>query len=530
MHRMIRNMVNRLTTPHPRAAQRQTARHRLHLRHIASACGVAAAVLFGTSLTRQVHGQGVSLAHYDLQASGFVTPAGMPRVGSPASTVVPAGYHGPGCDTGMCDGMSGMSGMSGMPGMSMMGGMDRMVCGSCGGGGGCSCNSGLLGRGGLLAGLRNGGTPCLFCRGAGCTACRATPFGYAASCMANAVSLLRPFEEAKLCNQRWYDLSIEALVLSRDISTAGPSVLTTLGTGPSGTPVLSLGDIDDGSLESGVRLSAAMIFGPGGNLELTYMGGNEWDDAASVSSPNANLYSFISDFGTLPAGGFDDTDRSVFQSVQNSARFHSAEINYRRRTMFPYCRFQSSWLFGLRYIRYDDTLLYQTRGLNIDTASGNQPTFFNSLTDSENSLFGPQTGFDFWWNVYPGVSLGVGAKAAWMQNDVNRTGLVSANSIPTGATDPNSGLPVVISRGVTADDGDQEATVMGDLEIKGVYRFSYSWSLRASYYLMAIEDIAYSGLDPNLRVPTGSSTLTLPGIQYDDLVLDGFTLGAEYIW
>ncbi|QDV43635.1 hypothetical protein Enr13x_34920 [Stieleria neptunia] len=527
MHRMIRNMVNRLTNTTSEAGNSRLPAakpllgfYRAGSALVGTGLAVAAAIFAAGLLSGEASAQGypssgVSLANYDLAASGFVTPAGMPPIGAPGmmgrsgSPVMPVGYNSYGCDTGGCDTLP------------MQACMDRMVCGTCGGGGGCSCN-GMLGNGGILGKLRSGGTGCLFCRGAGCTACKELPFGYAGSCLASAVSLLRPYEEAGICNQRWYDVSLEALFLDRQIKGTSSSVITQRGSGPTGTPVLSLNDDGLDELEAGVRASVAFIWGVGGNVELTYMGGNEWKEGASAQADviaanlEGNLYSFLSDFGTIPgAGGFDDTDRSTTQSIEARSRFHSAEFNYRRRTMFPYCRFQSSWLVGLRFMRYDDGLNYSTQGQTRTTVGATtvvQNRFFNADSDTENRLFGPQTGFDFWWNVAPGISLGLGAKGAWVQNDVNRAIQVSANSLATQ----------------NVFDGDQRGTILTDLELKGVYRLSHSLTLRGSYYVLAVDDIAFSSMD--FQVNQTTTGLTSGNLSFDRLTLQGFTVGAEYMW
>ncbi len=248
-----------------------------------------------------------------------------------------------------------------------------------------------------------------------------------------AFSCLRPYGEAGLCAQRWYDLSAEVLFLSHD-GGAGNLGVTSLGTGPTGPIVLNLGQANSGNnSEAGARLSAAVICGVGGNLEATYMGGSEWKDRAFVTDPNAGLFSFISNFGQSPINGFDDTDRSLVQSLDSESDFHSGELNYRRRTVGPYCRFQGSWLFGLRYLRYDDRLIYSTQGENNNTVNANLPRFFSSNDRAQNSLFGPQIGGDLWWNIRPGVSFGMGVKGAWMQNDIKRRSVFTANSLsPTG--------------------------------------------------------------------------------------------------
>ncbi|MCG8648631.1 MAG: hypothetical protein MI861_02295, partial [Pirellulales bacterium] len=356
---------------------------------------------------------GVVHADADYGASGYVTPAGMLPPGAyPPGAYPPGAYPGGivpvgflagscdgGCDAGSCDGGCGMG------------------CGM--GCGGSQC--GVLGCGGILGKLRsepNGGLNnlrhmCLFCRGSGCSACQSLGRGR----VRRAIEFLMPYRDAGLCGQRWYDLSAEAVFLGHNngapagfLTTLNPAPLPAGGPVPINQVVLNLDDADQGDdLELGARLSASVIFGPGGNLEVTYVGGNEWDNLAFATDAGAGLFSFISDFGRLPINGFDDTDRSLAQTVEGSSEFHTVELNYRRRTVGPYCRFQGSWLVGLRFLQFEDALTYSAIGDFTNTVNANLPRFFSSRDRLQNNLFGPQAGFDLWWNVVPGISLGMGA-------------------------------------------------------------------------------------------------------------------------
>ena len=488
-------------------------------------------------------------ANIDFEASGFVAPAGMVPPSmyqggvmsagyqSPMATgyqtgVMPVGFFGSGAPCG-CDASSGCDGGCG--------GCDSS-CGT-GCGGGCC---GILGCGGLLGKLRGEGIACggcggqgcdscggmsnlrnfcIFCRGSGCGVCQLFCQG---RMMCDPRCLL-PYAEQGICAQRWYDISAEAMFLSHSNGgLTGP--VTTFGQAPGlpGDPVppgivaLTLGDADGGGdLEAGARLSAAFIWGPGGNIEFTYVGGQQWDSVASVSDPTASLFSFVSDFGRLPPGGFDDTDRSIFQSVANSSEFHSGELNYRRRTVGPYCRFQGSWLVGLRYVNFQDGLLFSALGEMDNTVNANLPRFFSSNDQLKNNLFGPQAGFDFWWNVVPGVNLGLGCKGAWVQNDIDRRTTLTANSISPG------GSPGI----QTVEDGMQDTTVMGEFEAKLIYRISHSWALRTSYYALAIDDIAFGSTDQTtIDDFVTANPLTSPSPVFHSLVLQGFSVGAEYTW
>jgi len=459
----------------------------------------------------------------DYEASGYVTPAGMAPPSMYQGPVQPVGYfpsenvdsyggYGSSCDVDGCDVGGGCSGACG--GGFCGGGACGGSCGMFGClSGGCGYGSGL-GDGGLC-GLRHF---CLFCRGSGCEACQMFGNGQ----ILGMLQALLPYSEAGLCSQRWYDVSAEALFLTH--SSGGPSgAVTSQGIG--GPAVLSFADSDaGGDLEAGVRLSGALIFGAGGNIEATWMGGNRWDSSASVFDNNAGLFSFISDFGNFPvlnSGGFDDTDRSLVQSIGSSSKFDSVELNYRRRTVGPYCRFQGSWLFGLRYIRFDDSLLYSALGQDNNTVNANLPRFFSSSDQVENRMFGGQIGGDLWWNIIPGVSAGVGVKGAWLKNDIDRHSLLSANSLG----------PMATAGTRTFQDGDQDGTIMGEFEAKLIYRLSHSWTVRTAYYAIAIDEVVFGSVDvDNIRNFVQAAPAQTRGLQTDSLVVQGFSIGAEYTW
>ena len=409
-------------------------------------------------------------------------------------------YGGAACDSGYCDSPGGCDGM----------------CGSEG------CCGGLF-EGGLLGKLREHGCGnclsrlCLFCRGGGCSACQ----GLKQNC-ASWVKCCLPYTEAGICAQRWYDLSIEGVLLGHS-SSSQSGVLTT--DGIDGIPVLGFDSVDVGdSLEGGVRVSGSVIFGVGANLELIYMGGQEWSDHAvarpdPIDSPT--LYSFISEFGLNPEDGFDDTDRSLGQSLEASSDFHSAEWNYRRRSVTPCCRFQGSWLVGLRYLRFDSRLIYSARGEDNNTVNEDLPRFFSSNDKVKNNLFGPQAGFDWWWNVCPGINLGFGMKGAWVQNDAKRQTVLTGNSLDPLAT-PGT---IVVS------DTERFGTVIGELEATMIYRFSHSWSVRSSYYLIGVDDVVFGTVDGQLaRDFITVSPLTESPFNRESLVVQGLSLGTEYIW
>ena len=450
----------------------------------------------------------------DYEASGFVAPAGMPSPEAYYSSVEQASFFGNGgsiasriqsCDSGCgnagcnggCQGGCGMD--SGCPecGMGGSGG-----CGGCGMEGCQSC--------GGLTNLRYG---CLFCRGTGCSVCQSIGRGY----LLAGLQALLPYRDAGICAQRWYDVSVDVMGLSRSRGTSG-QVLTTQGI--AGPAVLRASDADVDGLEVGARISAAFIFGAGGNIEGTYFGGQEWEGSATATSATPTLYSFLSEFGTAPNGGFDDSDRSLSQTVTSFSTFHSAEFNYRRRTVEQYCRFQGSWLVGLRYLRFDDDFGYSTIGTVNNTNNANTLRFLNVNNGVDNKMFGVQGGFDLWWNVIAGVNLGIGVKGAWLDNNIDRHSTVFANSSGPNATPRQLGI----------EDGARTSTVMGEFEATMLYRISHSWTLKSQYFVLGVDDVAYGfDVSPAQNLFSAGAIAVNP-IRTDSLTIQGVSLGAEYVW
>lgn len=469
-------------------------------------------------------------ADADYGASGYLTPRGMPPVGAPG--VMPAMYSAmPGPPMGVMQ--AGGMGMPGGQGVSPAGfngssGCDTSGC-DCLGYGCNRCSSGPVGSGGILDRMRGGGPgmmgPGMMGQGPMGHGMMGHGGGGRMGMLGNGrlrqghigglLSMLMPYGEAGLNAPRWFDFSAEATFLKRN--TQNPSsLLSSFGAGVPPTPALysSAADLED--IEAGIRLSGAIILGVGSNLELTYMGGNKWEDSSAVNGPN-NLFSFISVYGTNPPGGYADSDNASRQGISGEANFHSGEINYRQRTAGATGRLQGSWLAGLRYIRLDDALTFTSTG-NV----GGTPRFLNLTNSTKNDLFGVQVGGDLWWNLMPGVSIGSELKLGVLENDVNRNIYATGSNIGPGATAGSRGDFI----------GSSETTGMLELNTAIVYRLSHSWAFRSSYYILAVDEIG-GGMNltesRNLLL-TPQVLNTNAGVSYDPLVLQGFTFGAEYTW
>ena len=488
---------------------------RVHFRRVIK--GYLVALLAVSAVATQATAAGpVQQAYFepDYAASGFVVPAGMPAPEAYDPGVAQAGFFGRpllgdrlGGGYSACDGCQGACGPGGC-GMAS-GGMAGAGCGCQDGGcgllgGGCGLLGGC-GSGGCLAGMR---PICLFCGNSGCGICQSFGRGY----LLGALQALRPYGAAGIATQRWYDLSVDVMILETSSGASG-QVFTTRGV--DGTPVLRASDAQD-DFTAGGRISGALICGPGGNIEVTYLGGNRWSDEA-VATGNGDLYSFLSDFGLLSSNssgtpaGFDDTDRSNRQSVGADSTFHSGEVNYRRRTVGPYGRFQWSGLGGIRYLRFDSDFEYDARG---------NDGFFNLANSLDNEMVGAQLGGDLWWNVVPGINLGIALKGGPMGNRMSRRSVASSNSLG----------PLATPGQVSYRDHESETVWLSELEATLLYRISHSWTLKSQYYLLHVDEVGY-GYDTSLAENVfATAPEPIGAIDTRSLTIRGFSFGLEYIW
>ncbi len=432
--------------------------------------------------------------------------------GPMGSAVQPAGAFGGGCaccdgacDTGAyCDSMGGLGLGDCGPGM---GDGACAVCGT------YPC---LLGSAPIRNIFRGGGLGSRRMNSDGCYACGWGNNAVLPGRLCGLLGRLAPYAEGGQ-SQRWFDFHVGTLALTRTDDILS-SVVTTQGV--AGNPVLRTGDVAIDDLRFGLTATAALQVGPGGNLELTYFGLNKWHSTATALSNAADLYSVVSNFGTNPLGGYDDTDQSINQSLTYDSAIHNGELNFRRRWVAPARWIQGSWLAGVRYFDLDEELLYQTVGLNNNGPQIGQPRFSNLNTATRNQLTGFQLGSDTWLSVVPGFMLGIEGKYGVYGNHATAETNLISNSIPNGRES--------ISEGETA--------YLGELMLGAVYRVTYSWTFRASYNNLRVDNVALAPRNFNPRgigsaggnnfFDTRNPFLDVNGTAK----FSGFSLGAEYLW
>ncbi len=455
------------------------------------------------------------------------------------------GYSG-GCDTcggAACGGMGcGGSMFGGGDDSGLLGRLDGAGCAACGnaacGGRGCGPLARMggqgLGRGGLRARMGGG---CNNCGGAGCGACESNGCLFGGRLL-GLLGPLAPYSEGGKGSQRWFDFYAGTIGLTRTSDFGGfvsnqrnmmdgsfPRTYNISSNGIGGPIVLRSDDVSLDKMRYGLELMGAIQLGPGSSVEARYFGLNNWNSTKSVEiiPPIVpSLYSVYSDFGNSPMGGFDDTDQSFIHSISYDSELHNGEVNYRRRIASPFNSMQGSWLAGVRYFDLDERFAFRAVGSENNTFTFDQLRYFDQNVETRNQLTGFQLGGDYWLNVVPGLQLGVESKGGIFGNHAVVESNVISNSIP--------GAKERLTNGQTA--------YLGELVASAVYRLNYSWSVKASYNLLYVDNVALAPENFNTRDMSnalGSNrAFTMnrqPFIDTDGEVLyQGWSIGGEYLW
>ena len=409
--------------------------------------------------------------------------------------------------------------------------MDVMMEQGAYGDSGYACDAMGMG-GGMMGGM---GTGCSACGGNGCLYCGSGNGCLGSGRMMGLLGVLAPYGEGGRGAQRWFDLSIGTIALARtsDVGSfqtsdqdpvtgvfGSTTLLSTIG--PAGAPALFSTDVDANKVRYGLEAIANVQTGPGANVEVRYFGLNKWNDSRSVRRvPALDLFSVFSLYGTDPINGFDDTDRSGIHTVNLSSSLHSGEVSYRRRFMTPATWIQGGWLAGIRYLDIDENFGFDATGSNNNAFLFNQLRFFNFDTNTRNQLTGFQVGGDLWFNVVPGLSLGVEGKSGIYGNHAEVESTVVANSIARGREFLQDGRTAYVS----------------EFTASTVYRLTYAWSFRASYNLLYVDNVALAQENFNTRDISnsiGGGAFTPDRFAFintdGEALYQGFTLAGEWAY
>ena len=319
---------------------------------------------------------------------------------------------------------------------------------------------------------------------------------------------LAPYGAGGYCAPKWFDFHMEAMYLTREDVARGPVNFTSRGIAGGGTPNIVLNSDDlDFDEEIGFRFSAAVQLSAGTSAEFSYFGTFNWAVDAAVTG-TGDLYSTFSQFGDVPAGGFDDTDAADLHSIEYSTKFNTWEVNYRKRWTAVNCRIQGSWLAGARYFMLDEDFIHRTRT--------SAPGFLDYLVTTTNSCMGGQLGGDFWATLLPGLRVGGEVKAGVFGIRAEQQTVIDGGQL-TAPTIENV--------------SEEDVAMLGEAGIMIVYRRNDNLALRFGYQAVYIEGVALAPENFNRQDPFTFPSTRTPFLNHNgNVFLHGFTGGLEWMW
>jgi Putative beta barrel porin-7 (BBP7) len=347
------------------------------------------------------------------------------------------------------------------------------------------------------------GVACPYCGGAGCDRCSGQN-----GLLGDVLGIIGPYPDGGCGAVRWYDLSIDYMLLKRD-NVGRPTNFTSQGiAGPIVLSTNSLGFNESSSF----RFTGMFQVGPGSSAEFVYYGLFFHDSEATVTDPTGNLFSVFSNFGTLPFNGFAETDQSNLQAIRYTSKFDNFEANFRQRWVAPSARYQGSWLLGARYFKLDEQFSLNTR-----STTNSAEAFYD--TDIFNSLTGMQVGGDIWFCLFPGLRIGGEAKAGVYGNHAGQNSSLSTSS---GA--------------VFQENADTEdVAFVGDATVMATYRLNYQWTAKLGYHFLYVDGVAlasenFNPTPPALFLPPPGANRVLSMNNNGNVFYHGFMAGLEFMW
>ena len=320
------------------------------------------------------------------------------------------------------------------------------------------------------------------------------------------------------CGPSWYDLSVDAVYMTRD--DAGSDIPISsfgiAGTAPP-TVALSTADLvfdDEPGLQASARYQLSAVY----NIEAGYLGVADWGANHSVSVDNHSLYSFFSNFGNQPFGGFFDVDQATFHSVNYRSHLDTVELNMRRSWILPHLRLNGSWLTGLRWLKMRDELDFfalVTPHFDPINQVERDAAFTDYRVQIDNNLYGGQLGGQLGLCVLRGLNVSGEAKAGAYYLQSTLDSQLSSTSLTTTRTD--------------FGDSDDIA-LLGQAGVYVTYQFHPLWKVRAGYQFLYMDGVALAPSNIARTQPFGGGTRIVAIDDDGDAMFHGALLGLEVGW
>lgn len=319
------------------------------------------------------------------------------------------------------------------------------------------------------------------------------------------------------CGPHWYDAFVEGLILTRVGSDRMLSTIDIPGFGPRDS-ALSTEDAG-GDWEPAVRAGIRWQLSAVTSVEADYLDALTYNGHAAVFTSNHNLYSFFSDFGNDPFGGYEEVDQATRHAVTFHSDLDNVNVHWRHDWTSPGYNINGAWIFGIRYTKIDEGLSFSSLvRSHVDPINMvDRPTRdFQYDIAARNEMVGPQFGGEFVRCLTPGLLFSLKTRGALMLN------FAEQESVLTGTT--------LGTLNEAADDDDIAfATEIG---ARLIYQFHPLWKVRVGYEMLFLSGVATGTSNLNAQSPFGNSGIPrIVDIEMDDtLLFHGGVFGIEFGW
>jgi hypothetical protein len=276
------------------------------------------------------------------------------------------------------------------------------------------------------------------------------------------------------CRSPWFG-SLAGLYMTRD---RGNKLFTTYETN-NNVNQLQHSQQADADWAGGWQGTFGRCFGCQKAIEVTYWGLDELDGDASIRS-QANLLSTPLDLELVQIGAdlaADFFDNAREHRIRRTNEIHNLEINLLQVGLLAdSCnRFRLSCLAGVRYLKFDENLLFGTvsGGNEFGSAGGINEAYLN--VDVENNLVGFQIGGQGEYFLGPRFGLFGGTKLGVYGNHVDhRSQLYRGDGL--------SSFDIVSDK--------NDVALLGELSFGGRYYLSQRWSIFGGYRAIGVSGVA----------------------------------------
>lgn len=324
------------------------------------------------------------------------------------------------------------------------------------------------------------------------------------------------------CGPHWYDFMIQSVYMSR--AQDSELILSSFGIRGNAPPTVALSSDDiDFDFEPAYRVAGRFQLSAVKNVEAIYLGGLTWSENAFAVSNNNSLYSIFSDFGNTPFGGFEETDQASRHDYRFDSELDSVEINLRKSWVSPNSSTNGSWLIGVRYLKIDEELRYNTQvSAHFDPINmvprGPASAQYDVFT--RNDLVGVHVGSELVHCLSRGIQLSAEGKFGIFGNDVDQGSSLVSNTLPNGVTQAN--------------DGESQFAYALEGNLFFLWQFHPLFKFRSGYEVLFVDGIALAQDNFNAQVLSQVSTFGFipqtPLFDNGEAFYHGFHLGLEFGW